>query len=215
VSTAPARTTAFVDVFPPVPTTSLRRASATTRFLLVAGPAPAFDAEGNGALGAGSVWIQAALLDAAAPTAGYVGLAIEGGSVLGAAPTPGADGSLIVADGAIVVLELVLAPPAPPTGTGPGQDARNADVRLPTTATFSLGSGAGQVTAVGPALLTAYGTTVRLSGPAAAAAVVPELASILVPFEADAADWSAGGAASSLATVAAAARSAAAAGRCR
>jgi hypothetical protein len=180
-----------VDVFPAAAATTLRRASASAPFLIIAGPAPDWDAGGNGTLGAGSVWILAGAFDTAAPASGWIGLTIDGGAIIGASPTPGPDGVLVVADALDVELDLALAPPAGAVGGGPGEDARQAEVRMPEKVVLTLAATTA-VKSVGPALVTAYGSTVRLGYKGGAAPVfVPEIAAVLVPMQRDPADFNA------------------------
>lgn len=188
----------LIDVFASLPATSLRRAPASSPFLLIVGPTPGWDGEGRAQLGQGSIWIAASLFDPAISAGTWVGVTVNSGVISGAAPTPGPDGVLVVRDGDTLTLELDLAAPAPASGTGPGEDAREADVRLPAHASLTLAPAGGTVTAVGDALVTAYGVTVRLSAPAGPTRFVPALGSLLVPMSPDPGHWEPAAHASSL-----------------
>ncbi|MGH9058408.1 MAG: hypothetical protein ACRDZY_02665, partial [Acidimicrobiales bacterium] len=192
----------FIDVFNQVTTTMLRRASRATPFLVVAGPPPVVNNAGDLAVGEGSVWLSAPLLDPAAPAGGWLGVTISGGSIRGAAATPGPGGELVVPDGARVVLTLQPVSPTPTAGSGPGQDARDAVVDVPATVEFVLGLHDGQVTAIDHGRLTAFGQTIRLRGAAGRAAYVDDLASVLVPMPPDADAWQVTQAMSTLANLA-------------
>jgi hypothetical protein len=189
-----------VEAFASLPTTSLRRASASSPFLIVAGPAPVWDSQGKGSLGPCSVWISASLFAAGAPAPGWVGLKVASGAISGAAPTLGPS-VLIVPDAATLRVELKLSPMAPAGGAGPGQDARDADVRAPDRVVFTLAPAGGRVAELGEALLTAYGTTVRMRHAGRGPAFVPVLSSIVFPLDPDSGEWSPGASASSLAAL--------------
>jgi hypothetical protein len=195
-----------IDVFDvPATTTMFRRASVATPFLVVAGPAITWAPGGAGLFTAGGVWLAAQLLDPAAPADGWVGLAVDGGTLTGALPTPGPDGVLVLPDAAHVVLGLTLAPgtpPAPPAGPGPGGDARAATVDLPATVEVAVDAAVATITMLAPARLTAYGATVRLDGLSGAAGYVADLSAVLVPTTADVTHWSPGTPTSTLTTLA-------------
>jgi hypothetical protein len=192
----------FIDLFNQVATTPLRRGSRATPFLVVAGPAPVANGAGTLALGEGTIWLQASLLDPAAPAGGWLGMTIAGGSIGGSSATPGPGGELVVPDGAQVVLTVEPVSPAAAAGAGPGQDARDAVVDVPAKVEFVLGLLTGQVNAIDPARLTAFGQTARLNGLAGTIGYVADLASVLIPMQPDTATWRVAQARSTLATLA-------------
>ena len=192
----------FIDLFNQVATTPLRRASRATPFLVVAGPAPVANGAGNLTLSEGTIWLQASLLDPAAPVGGWLGMTIAGGSIGGSSATPGPGGELVVPDGAQVVLTVEPVSPTATAGAGPGQDARDAVVDVPAKVEFVLGLLTGQVNAIDPARLTAFGQTARLNGLTGTVGYVADLASVLIPMQPDTATWRVAQARSTLATLA-------------
>jgi hypothetical protein len=192
----------FIDLFNQVATTPLRRASRATPFLVVAGPAPVENGAGNLTLSEGTIWLQASLLDPAAPAGGWLGMTIAGGSIGGSSATPGPGSELVVPDGAQVVLTVEPVSPTATAGAGPGQDARDAVVDVPAKVEFVLGLLTGQVSAIDPARLTAFGQTARLNGLTGTIGYVADLASVLIPMQPDTAMWQVAQARSTLATLA-------------
>jgi hypothetical protein len=192
----------FIDLFNQVATTPLRRTSRATPFLVVAGPAPVANGTGDLTLSESTIWLQASLLDPAAPVGGWLGMTIAGGSIGGSSATPGPGGELVVPDGAQVVLAVEPVSPTATAGAGPGQDARDAVVDVPAKVEFILGLLTGQVNAIDPARLTAFGQTVRLNGLTGTVGYVADLASVLIPMQPDTATWRVAQARSTLATLA-------------
>jgi len=191
----------FVDVFRRATLTSVRRSGSSSPFLVLAGPAPTWLGDGSGELGRCSVWIAASLFDPAAPNGGWVGVTVEGGTIGGAAPTPGAAGVLVIPDGAVLSLDLEIAAQTAPEGSGPGEDARRADVRVPTRVSFALAPAGATVEKIEDTLLTAFGATVRLGASGAPARFVPTLGSLLLPSVPDPVVWQPAECASSLASL--------------
>lgn len=191
----------LVESFEAPQATLLQRASASSPFLVVAGQAPSWDSHGNATLGPCTVWLAAALLAMDAPASSWVGLKISTGKISGALPALGPT-ALIVPDATTLKLELVLSPATPTAAaSGPGQDARDADVRAPAKVSLVLEPGGGRIGELDEARLTAYGTTVRMRFAGAAATFAPEIASVVVPLDADADEWAPSVSASSLAVL--------------
>lgn len=189
-----------IETFAAFESVKIQRASESSPFLVIAAPVLGWEAHGNATLGAGSVWISAALLAAGAPASFWVGLRIASGAMSGAITNLG-PGAQILAATATMKIELKLAPATPAAGTGPGADARAADVRAPGKASFTFAPGAIAVGDVDAALLTAYGETVRMRHAGKPAAYEPQLASVVVPLEADAEEWNPAAPASTLSTL--------------
>lgn len=85
-------------------------------------------------LGAGSIWINSAILAANAPAGNYTGLTIRGGRITLSAPPQTLSGKLTVAPTTVVTVELDLqqAAVANPDPSSPyGIDARDSSLQLP------------------------------------------------------------------------------------
>jgi hypothetical protein len=128
-------------------------------------------------------------------------MTVSGGTISGAPPIPGPDGTLVVPDGATLNLNLKPLAPAAESGSGPGEDARRADVRLPGRVSFALAPLGLAVQDVDSAMLTAYGATARLGSGLEPPSLEPSLGSVLLPMQCEPATWQPAECESSLVTM--------------
>jgi hypothetical protein len=150
-----------IDVFHVTTRIGVQRGGAAQPFLYVELPQPT--GSGNElTLGPGSVWMPAAALAQNVPPSAFVGLRIKGGTLgfgttiaLGASP-------IVVPATATVTLSLTLDPAQPVAGTGPGADARAADVHTPGQVTFTFTGAAGRLSSAEDATFSAFGTDLKL-----------------------------------------------------
>lgn len=141
-------------------------------------------------LASGSLWMASRLLAAGAPTGGYSGIRISGGTLEVNAPTTMAGDGLQVSAGATVTLEVQLEPAAAATPThGPGIDAGEASVALPAVVRFVCSPTGIRVDAAGAAALKAFGTNVPMEYAASPPTYSALLNRILVPFASAAAAY--------------------------
>ena len=186
----------WIDIFPIVRQVSLVRTAGGVPFMTLPietfivfpvppPPTPTFDVP------AGSVWFASQLLDPAAPASSWTGIQVAGGTLSFSAPVTGTADEIVVPSGVTVDLTVDTAPQAPGTGTGPGQDARDASVAVP--ARFRLTVAAAAELAIDPtdtARLLAFGfdtTLVPTNGPVAYS---PELNVLAVPLTAQTSPFS-------------------------
>jgi hypothetical protein len=151
------------------------------------------DADGNFMLPAGSVWIRAKILAPHAPEHGFVGLKIQEGrlTVNGGGTVTG--GGIVLSAGTELTLALTLEPPSPlaALASGPGLDAQDAVVSLPTRATLLIHipetilvqmPARGGIIA-SDAAVTVYGVTCNLTFVEGVAATYnSELNRVLIPY---------------------------------
>ena len=175
----------FVDVFRPLQLVGVQRANEAQPFLYVL-VEPRSGIGDALTLGPGSVWIPASQLASGAPASGYAGLRIKSGMLsfgttilLGGTPITVPAGS---------TLTLTLDPAVGPAGSGPGADARAAQVTTPAEVSFTFAPAGGRLSAADDAALTVFGTAVGLSWQAADASYDPSFGRIGFPFQADVSD---------------------------
>jgi hypothetical protein len=154
----------WFDIFAAAaPQTAVTRGPATAPFLLLPLTVPAAPIPTTLQVGAGSLWIDAQLLAAAAPAGGYAGLAITQGTItFDTAPTAVSGGLQI---DAATTLTLTVTPSTQQTAVGggaPGADGGAVVAGLPAEVTLVFTSAAAQISAVANASLTVYGSTVDL-----------------------------------------------------
>jgi hypothetical protein len=146
----------FIDVFEPIEVVGLLRVGQAKPFLYVSVPVgPGTVNRLN--LGAGSIWIAADALDAAAPVGAYVGLRIKAGTVLFDTGVTHASNIITIRAISTLELELKLDPQGVPLGSGPGPDARQAVISTPDTATFQFAPSGTTIPRAASAALTAFG----------------------------------------------------------
>jgi hypothetical protein len=151
----------LIDVFGIPARIAIQRTGAAQPFLYIELPPPT----GVGSeltLDPGSIWIPAAALAQGVPASAFVGLRIKGGTVsfgtsigLGVSP-------IVVPATAVVTLALTLDPATPPTGSGPGADARAAHVQTPARVTFTFTAVGGALSSADDVALGAFGTELNL-----------------------------------------------------
>jgi hypothetical protein len=153
-------------------------------------------------LGAGSVWVSAAALAGnAAPGNGWCGLRIKGGMVSFGGTVSLTASPILVPTVATVTLRLELDPPQPTAGTGPGADARQAQLFLPAQVVMAFTAGGGAVTQADNGSLTALGSTVGLTFEPAPASYDTMLGRVQIPFKPASGEFAATDSRSTLVTV--------------
>ncbi len=139
--------------------------------------APTFDVP------AGSVWFASQLIDPAAPSGSWTGLRVNGGTLRFGAQVTGTGDEIVVPMGVSIDLTADTEPQTPDTGTGPGQDARDAKVAVPARFRLVVGAGIGAtIAALGPARLLAFGFGAELAAIADPARFDPNLGVLAVPM---------------------------------
>lgn len=115
-------------------------------------------------LGPGTVWMPARTLTSGRTAEEMVGVSIRGGTLIVTGPATTETGAVIVSGEWRIELRLTLEHAAAPTpADGPGADATNAQVTLPTAALISLTPAGLQSIRFDDASATVYGTTVAVS----------------------------------------------------
>jgi len=118
---------------------------------------------------AGSAWLVATLLDPLAPADGFAGVAFTSATIeFPAASEPPAGPAVPVPAGETALFTIAPVPAATPAGGTLDDDGAAAPAQLPASITFALAPAATSLAALGDAQLTAYGSTVALSGGPAA-----------------------------------------------
>ena len=192
-----------IDLFPLMETVSVTRAGVVAPFLVIVIPIglPPSDTV---TLGGGSIWCSARAFATAAPD-GWCGLRISGGTIhFGSTVTLSAS-PIVVPPFATVTVELQLDPPAAPTGAGPGSDARQLQLDLPSTLIVEFGPTGATVIDAAPGSTTLYGQSVTFRLGAGPAAYDTVLGRIDVPFDADVSTFAVAQCQSTLVTMAGAA----------
>jgi hypothetical protein len=135
--------------------------------------------------GAGSFWIQAALLAPGAPPSSFAGVLIAGGVATFDAPPLPIGGAIHFPDGTQLQFALQLdVPPPPAAQPGPGQDAVAAVVTLPVTLAVDIQGGATATPA--PFSLQQYGQTLAFTPSGAAGTVSFLVDRLILPAAVDA-----------------------------
>jgi hypothetical protein len=137
-------------------------------------------------LAAGSFWIRANLLAAAAPAGTYVGLRISGGRVRFTRPPIESNGKVTLPPGGRCAIDLSLVQPAvtPNATSQAGADAREAKLALPKTCALALEGTKVTVTAVADSNWTVYGQPSDFRWTQQQAAFEPEVRSVGIPLKA-------------------------------
>ena len=189
----------WIDLFPALKQTEIFRANATTPFLLLPLALPHGPLPTTFVLGKGSVWIESQTFAPTAPSGGYTGLTISGGTIKFSSVPTLVSGELQISAGDIVTLTVTLdAPKGPTGGTGLGSDGGAVVLSFPNQVSFTFGSGGGVINAASDAELTIYGTKIPMTWHAATPLYDPTISQILVEFRPLASDFSIGSAFSTL-----------------
>jgi hypothetical protein len=106
---------------------------------------------------AGSVWMASQLFAPAAPAPGYTGLRITGGTIHFSQPVSTIGSEIVVPSTVTVRLDLDLEQPLAVTGSGPGADARAAQVTVPAHIRLTITGGTALLETSDDARLQAYG----------------------------------------------------------
>ncbi|HEY1329477.1 MAG TPA: hypothetical protein VGI14_21260 [Casimicrobiaceae bacterium] len=174
----------WVDEFDVLSFVAIQRSGAAEAFLYILIP-PGVVLTDAIALEPGSVWIPAGTLAAGAPTSAFVGLRIKSGNVSFGSVLDVSRSPIVVPPDATVTLELEHDVPPAPTGAGPGEDARQAHVRVPLHATFAFTPAGATLTALDEAALQVFGTTASLQPDATTATFDQLLGRIAVIMQPD------------------------------
>ena len=115
-------------------------------------------------LGPGTVWMPARTLTSGRTAEEMVGISIRGGTLIVSGPATTETGAVIVSGEWRIELRLTLEHAAAPTpAEGPGADATNSQVAMPTAALISLTPAGLQSIRFDDASATVFGTEVALS----------------------------------------------------
>jgi hypothetical protein len=175
----------WFDIFTAAaPQTSITRSPGTAPFLILPLTVPAAPIPATLQVGAGTLWIEAQLLAAAAPAGGYAGVAITQGTITFGTAATAVSGGLQV--DAATTLTLTITPSTqqtPVSGGAPGADGGAVVADLPAEVTFAFTPASAQITAAGNASLKIYGTTVDLEWQEAAPAYDTAHGQLVIPFE--------------------------------
>jgi len=117
----------------------------------------------NWILPEGSVWLATHLVDSTAPLQCFSGLRVNGGTLEFDAPVSITSSNLVISPSAGFTLTLDLSPIEPELGSGPGGDARSAQVKLPDKVTFRFDASGARVIDLASGGATLYGTAVAVS----------------------------------------------------
>jgi hypothetical protein len=174
----------WFDIFPPLQQTAISRVPSTAPFALLPLAVPTGSIPTTLAIGAGTLWLEAQLLAPASPAGGYAGIAISGGTLTCSVAPTSAVGGLQVALATTVTVTVTPAAPSGPVGGGePGADGGAVVANVPAQLTVVFDQAGAQITAVGAASLTVYGSTVGLKWESAALVYERTLAQLLIPLK--------------------------------
>lgn len=189
----------WFDIIPALQQTVISWAGDSTPLLSLPLAVPGGTLPTTLTVGAGSLWMYASLLAAAAPSGGYAGVLIKGGTVTFSAAPVATSSGLQIAAGTTVTLTFEPGGTAGPTGqTGPGADGGAAIVNVPPVVTLSFAQTGATLSVVQDASLTAYGTAVTLQWRGASPVYNAAVAQLLVPLQASSATFAIATAQSSL-----------------
>ena len=130
---------------------------------------------------AGSVWFASPLL-ASAPAGSYTGLAVTGGTLHFSQAVTVVRDEVVVPMGTIVTLDIALQPETAFAGTGPGGDARNTDLSLPTNAVLTVDGATATLATTDTARLLVYGQDTTLDPTGGPITYEAELQALAMPF---------------------------------
>ena len=177
----------WFDAIQPVGQVGLVRSPSTTPLLTL--PLVGFDLSpaARYAVPAGSVWIAAAALGAAAaPAGGFCGLRIDGGTLTLSAPATVTGQTLVIGAGVRAVLDLDVQPgQAPAAGQRPGAEAVASKAVVPARVRFVFEPGGGSLREADDAVVSAYQNGFTLSRADAQASYDPDIGRLTLPFVAD------------------------------
>jgi len=152
----------WIDIFPVVHQVQLVHSSGAAPFLTV--PIRAFTGTSTRFnLPAGSIWFASQQLAPTAPSGGYTGLKIKGGTLTLSQPLSLSASEIIVPAGVTCTLALKLDSGTAPSGSGAGQDGRLSACNTPTDVTMEFVFAGARITVAGKAQLQAYGSKVGVA----------------------------------------------------
>ncbi|HEX6100909.1 MAG TPA: hypothetical protein VF432_31615 [Thermoanaerobaculia bacterium] len=143
-------------------------------------------------LASGSFWIATKLLAAAAGDGVYTGLRIARGRVQFDQPVSFSGDQVLVPAGTGIRVDLELAPPPPPGGTGPGRDVRESLFQPPRNVTFTIAAASATVAVAEPCALRIYDQDVSLRPPAGTATYLAPFNRVKIPLTPEPATFTAG-----------------------
>jgi hypothetical protein len=133
---------------------------------------------------AGSVWILSKLLAATAPSGGYTGLRIKGGTLKLTSPPSVSGNKLVIGPSVAMTLELQLDQPEPqPPSNDLGGDARESKCQVPAKVVFEFTATGCQLVEASAASMVAYRNGVEFTHASDAAVYEPLLNRIVFPFD--------------------------------
>jgi hypothetical protein len=188
----------WIDLFPIVEQVSLVRVAGGVPFMklpieifihLPGPPSPTVTYD----VPSGSVWFASQLLDATVPAGSWTGIQVSGGTMSFSGAVTGTGHEIVVPSGVTVELDVNTAPQPPGTGTGPGQDSRDAIVDVPASFRLSVGATA-QLTLdpAGVARLSAFGFGTNLTPAPGPVSYNPALNVLAVPLTAQTSPFAVG-----------------------
>lgn len=138
------------------------------------------------AIPAGTVWIRGDQLTSSVPADAWVGIRVKGGTISFPQASTLTNTDLTILPSAILKLQIDLDPPsASGPAAGSGSEARNAEAKLPESATFAFGPLGVENISSTRASVTVYGNRATLARSAAAASYEPLLRMVLIPMVTD------------------------------
>jgi hypothetical protein len=179
----------WIDVFQIIVQTRLVRSAGAAPFVSFPLQGPTISGD-HFTLPAGSVWIASQQIASGAPAGAYTGLRIKSGSLRFSQSVTVAGGEIVVPAAVTGTLSLKLDPGAVPAGTGPGEDARRAQVEPPDSVTFVFSATGARIQSVAKARLKVYGSEVKLEPTTNPPSYVADAGRIFVPANADATSFS-------------------------
>ncbi|HYF31646.1 MAG TPA: hypothetical protein VD993_11045 [Chitinophagaceae bacterium] len=141
-------------------------------------------------LSAGSVWIRSQLFTSAAPAGAYTGLKIKGGTLSFKFPVTISGDSIIINAGDDCDLSLKLDQPTdtPATGNNTGNDAKDLEIALPATATFSCKPAAVTVVQADDMKQSLYGSVYKYTSPGLEIYFEPLLNRVMISYNSSASE---------------------------
>ena len=136
-------------------------------------------------LSAGTVWIRSNLISPLAPSNGFTGLTIRGGTITFSAPVTISGGNIIVAgitDSFELDLDLDQPKDAPANDTSTGEDARKLTIQLPQKLMMAFNVSSGKIVGAGDMGEEVYGNSFSMAFKNAIPTYNAQLGRILVSY---------------------------------
>lgn len=179
----------WIDIFQPIRHVRLVRSAGAAPFLTLPiaarrvgarrrPPATSFQVP------AGSIWFASQLLAVTAPAGSSTGLRVTGGTIRFSQPVPIVADEIVIPGTVTVDLDIELEQQVAGGGTGPGGDARAANVAVPRRVHLAITAGGATLATNDTARLLAYGFDTELAFSSAPVRYLPEMHRLAVPFAA-------------------------------